>query len=363
MMINLGISIYPDKSNLEDDLAYIDLGAKYGVTRIFTNLLGLGDQPINDIIKQFSARISHAHKYGIEVIVDVSPLVFKQLNIDPNDLSFFSDIGADGIRLDEAFDGSKEALMSHNHYGLKIEVNASGNVSQIENILAFSPNVNKIGASHNFYPQRYTGLDLKYFIENSKKVSDLHINQSAFVSSNSKDAFGPWDLKEGLCSLEMHRDLPIDLQARHLVALNLIDNVSIANCYASEEEFIALARIVDNKVNIKVDLEYDLSDIEKTILYYPEHFVRGDVSSFMRRSTMTRVIFKDRSIKVCNTRKLKRGDVVILNDEYNRYKGELHIVLEDMPNDGNKNVVARVKEEEMFLLDYLKPWAKFVILE
>ena len=47
-MIDLGISIYPDKSNLEDDLKYIDLGAKYGVTRIFTNLLGLGDKPINE---------------------------------------------------------------------------------------------------------------------------------------------------------------------------------------------------------------------------------------------------------------------------------------------------------------------------
>ena len=362
-MIDLGISIYPDKSNLEDDLKYIDLGAKYGVTRIFTNLLGLGDKPINEIVEEFSKRISHAHKHNIEVIVDVSPSVLEELKIPHDDLSFFNDIGADGIRMDEALDGHKEALMSHNHYGLKIEVNASGNVSQIENILAFHPNRNKVGASHNFYPQRYTGLDLDYFIKNSEKVRALNISQSTFVSSNNRDAFGPWDLNEGLPTLEMHRDLPIDLQARHLVATNLIDNISISNCYASEEEFISLANIVSNKVNIKLDLEYELSDIEKTILYYPEHFVRGDISKYMRRSTMTRVHFANRSITPNNTRDLKRGDVVILNNEYGRYKGELHIVLEDLVNEGNKNVVGRVKEEEMFMLEFLDSWSHFVILE
>ena len=44
-------------------------------------------------------------------------------------------------------------------------------------------------------------------------------------------------------------------------------------------------------------------------------------------------------------------------------KGELHIVLKDMPNDGRKNVVGHLPEHEMMLLDYLEPWRAFCFIE
>ena len=62
----------------------------------------------------------------------------------------------------------------------------------------------------------------------------------------------------------------------------------------------------------------------------------------MARSTMPRVTYAKESVPPKNTRDLKRGDVVIVNDEYSRYKGELHIVLKDMPNDGRKNVIGHI---------------------
>ncbi len=362
-MINLGISIYPDKSKLEDDLAYITLAAKYGTRRIFTNLLGLGGKSKDEIKLEFSARIDHAHKYNIEVIVDVAPYIFDELGITYEDLSFFNEIGADGIRMDESYDGAKEAIMSHNQYGLKLEVNASGNTKHIENILAFKPNKNKLISSHNFYPQKYTGLGLDYFMKNSIEVKSQNIELSAFISSSNPEAFGPWNVNEGLCTLEQHRNLPIDLQARHLFATSLIDNVSIANSYATEKEFLELSKIVPGKINLKVDYEYELSESEKEILFYDKHFIRGDISDFMRRSTMTRIIFKDSIIKPQNTRDLNRGDIIIVNENYDRYKGELQIVLKEMENEGNKNVVARVKSNEMFLLDYLDSWKHFVIID
>lgn len=362
-MINIGISIYPDKSELNEDLKYIDLASKYQVKRIFTNLLGLGNKSKEAIKSEFSTRIAHAHKYGMEVIVDVAPSIFEELAITYDDLSFFHEIGADGIRLDESFDGSKEAMMSYNQFGLKLEVNASGNIKQIENILAFKPKKEKIIASHNFYPQKYTGLDLEYFKQNSEQIKAKDIYLAAFVSSNNPAAYGPWDVNEGLCTLEMHRHLPMDLQARHLLATGLIDEVLIANAYATEEEFESLTKIAEGKVTIKIDKAYSLSKDEEAILYDDEHFVRGDISAYMRRSTMTRIKYKDNQIKPQNTSDLKRGDIVIVNDNYTRYKGELHIVLKEMPNQGNKNVVGRIKQEELFLLDYLNSWDKFAIID
>ena len=60
-----------------------------------------------------------------------------------------------------------------------------------------------------------------------------------------------------------------------------------------------------------------------------------------------------------NTRDLRPGDVVILNDGYLTYKGELHIVTKDMPNDGRKHVIGHLPEYEHVLLDYIEPWKVF----
>ena len=58
-------------------------------------------------------------------------------------------------------------------------------------------------------------------------------------------------------------------------------------------------------------------------------------------------------------RPLKRGNVTIDNNLDVRYKGELQIVLKDIPNTGSSNVVASIVEEELFLLTCIQPWASF----
>ncbi len=50
---------------------------------------------------------------------------------------------------------------------------------------------------------------------------------------------------------------------------------------------------------------------------------------------------------------------MVVNDNYDRYKGELHVILKDMPNDGRKNVVGHLPEEEQVLLNYLDAWKTF----
>jgi hypothetical protein len=43
---------------------------------------------------------------------------------------------------------------------------------------------------------------------------------------------GPWKVMEGLPTLEDHRDLPIEVQAKHLLMTGLIDDIIISNAYA-----------------------------------------------------------------------------------------------------------------------------------
>lgn len=362
-MGRLGISIYPEHSTLEKDMEYITLAAKYGCKRVFSCLLSIEGKTKEEIKEEFTTLIDHAHTYGMEVILDVAPYVFKNLNVSYDDLSFFKEMHADGIRLDEGFDGLKEALMSCNKQNLKIEINASFGNQYIANIMSHYPNKENLITCHNFYPQRYTGLSLKHFNRCNKDIKKYDLKIAAFVSSQVKNTYGPWPVNEGLCTLEMHRDLPIDVQARHLFATGMIDDVIIANCYASEEELQSLSKINPGILTFKIDYEKELQETESKIIYEHEHFVRGDMSEYMARSTFPRVTFAKESVAPENTRDLKRGDVIIVNDRYARYKGELHIVLKDMENDGRKNVVGRIPEDEIMLLDHIEPWRPFTFIK
>ena len=59
-----------------------------------------------------------------------------------------------------------------------------------------------------------------------------------------------------------------------------------------------------------------------------------------------------------NAKEFQRGDVVIGNDDFGKYKNELQIVLEPH-SDPRKNLVGKIPPEELMLLDFVKPWTKF----
>ena len=69
--------------------------------------------------------------------------------------------------------------------------------------------------------------------------------------------------------------------------------------------------------------------------------------------------YKQESFPPHHTVAIKRGDVLIDNDEYGQYKGELQIALKPMLNTGKVNVVGKIENHDLQLLDYLKPWAFF----
>ncbi|MGL4522921.1 MAG: MupG family TIM beta-alpha barrel fold protein, partial [Bacilli bacterium] len=131
-MKRLGVSIYPEHSTPEKDKEYLSLAAKYGFKRVFTCLLSV-NAPKEQIAAEFKDIIGHATALGMEVILDIAPRVFDDLGISYNDLSFFHEMGAAGLRLDEGFDGHKEASMTYNPYGLKVEINASQGTKYVDN--------------------------------------------------------------------------------------------------------------------------------------------------------------------------------------------------------------------------------------
>ena len=357
-MKRLGISVYPNHTSIEENIAYIELAAKYGFARIFTCLLSAADKEVEEIVAEFKGMVDVANKHGMEVIADLDPTVFNKLEASITDLSVFKEMGLAGIRLDMGFSGSEESIMSYNKHGLKVELNVSNGTKYVDNILSYQANLQNIYGCHNFYPHVYTGLSYDHFIKCSEQFKELGIKTAAFVNSPTAE-FGPWPVSEGLCTLEEHRNLSITTQAKHLFATEAIDDVIIANSFASEEELKALSELNKEMLEFTVELNEDIKEIEKIIVLDEFHYNRGDNSEYMARSTQSRVKYSGTPFPAYNTPDIKRGDILIDSDLYSRYAGELQVALKDMKNYGKTNVVGHIIEEEVFLLDYIKPWSKF----
>ncbi len=404
----LGISIYPEHARPEDTLAYLDRASAAGATRVFTCLLS-AEADRATVEGEYRALSDAAHARGMAVTVDVAPSVFSRFGLAADDLSLFQAMHVDCLRLDEAFTGEQVAALTHNGAGLSVELNASVNdgllpavlfqamhvdclrldeaftgeqVAALTHngaglsvelnasvndgllpaVLANDPDRRRLQACHNFYPQPYCGLDLGFFEQVSQPFRDAHVPLAAFVGCTDHGAFGPWPLHEGLPTLECHRDLPLDLQVRHLQATGLVDDVLVSDCYPTDRELATVAALDPARVTLRPVLSEEDTDLELEILSGFPHQVRGDLSPYLFRSTMSRVAYAGRAFPAHDTRPLVEGDVVIVNENSARYAGELQIVRRAMPNDGTRNVVGHLGAGERLLLPCLTSWKHFGFL-
>lgn len=353
-MHKLGISIYPEHSSPEKDLAYMKLAAKYGFTRIFTCLLSARHDP-EVIKKEFGAFIKNAHDLRFEVAVDTNPQVFEALGASPEDLTIFHELGVDIIRLDGHFDERQDVLITHNPYGIRIEFNGSSD-TDLERLIRHGADKRNMVICHNFYPERYSGLSQAVFDRFNEKWSNLGMTTAAFVSSQQKETFGPWQVFQGLPTLEEDRTLPIDAQVRHMIACEVIDDILIGNAYASEEELQAMSSVKLTNTTIKMEPEQGLSDSEKKAVYGYAHTGRTDASEYYIRSSFPRMDYKETLIapRTCDKPVFTRGDVLVVNDNLAHYRGEVEIVLTEIENDGQRNLVGRIADTDMRILDELE---------
>ncbi|MBA1394647.1 DUF871 family protein, partial [Lactobacillus sp. XV13L] len=115
---------------------------------------------------------------------------------------------------------------------------------------------------------------------------------------------------------------------------------------------------------LQIELNDNINGTEKNIALNELQLYRGDASAYLLRSTMSRIKYKDEIIPAHdNEGDFQRGDVIVVNDKYARYKGELQIALCAFPNDGRRNVIGHLAASDLALLDYIKPWSSFKLVE
>ncbi|WP_295002913.1 MupG family TIM beta-alpha barrel fold protein [uncultured Streptococcus sp.] len=357
-MGDLGISIYPSKSSLDEMKDYVFLAARLGYRRIFTSMLEIADNP-HKTVNQFREIIAYANQLGMRTSIDVNPRLFQILDISYQDLTFFKDLGVWSIRLDEGFTGLEEARMSMNSQGIVVELNISRGQHYIDMVMDFGADKHHLIGSHNFYPQAYTGLDFDYFLKTAKQYKQHNLLTTAFVDSVYGE-IAPWPVSQLMVSAEIQRQMPITSQVQLLKMSGVIDDIIISSAFHSKDELEAISHIYHSPVPVlPVKWDDEASHQEKEVVLEPLHMYRGDYSGYMIRSSQTRVMYKEVDFPAHSVRPLQRGDITICNTSAGQYKGELQIVLKDRPNDGSFNVVGRIAEDSLALIDHLKPWQGF----
>ena len=379
MKTPLGISVYPDIEPLEAIVEYFKLASKYDVDFVFTSMFSV-EGTKEEVLSYFRKMIEEAHTYHLKVMLDVNPQCFEKVGANYDDLAIFDKIRADMLRMDFSYGTEKNKILIHNPYNIEIVFNASKDV--VQHLTDEAVNV-----CHNFYPQRYTAKKWNQFQEENETFKQLAKDCviGAFVSSNVRPSHGVWDAVCGLPTVEMMRDYPIDLQARLLLATNHVDYLCIGNAYASQEEFESLQTILkeekegldmsspivrglleflnnDNNTTLKqlkIQLDPGVSDLEKEIVYeFGPHIDVGDSSEWIWRTRLPRFKYnKEKYALPCRKVDIpyfEIGDVVMVNDNYAHYRGEIQIVKIPIVNDGTRNRIGHLNEGEYTLFELVK---------
>lgn len=376
--MELGISLYPEQETLEEMTSYIRLAGKYGFTKIFTSMFSVAGEA-SEVSAYFKKLCDVAHENKMEVCVDANAKMFDKFGASEKDLSVFKAIGIDEIRMDFCFCDDRDIALVENKENIKIQFSAFM-IDILKPMIEKCKDTSNITICHNFYPERYTGVSRKDFTRMNTIWKDYNMKIGAFISSNVEGAHGPWPVYDGLPTMEEHRDRPVDFQVREMMAMNNVDLIMFGNAFASEEELRSVQQAVQEKVVAKeygefekmliaampsvgknsvvlqVEEESGINDVEKKILYdFKRHCDLGDSSEYMLRSRITRTIYGKDSIphRISKKEYFTKGDVLVVNDNLKHYCGELQICVKDMKNDGQRNLVGHLNDDEMHLMPYL----------
>ncbi|GAA0732337.1 DUF871 domain-containing protein [Clostridium oceanicum] len=352
--MSFGISIYFGLDNSkEENLQLLKQAKTLGFNRIFTSL-HIPETNYDILKKEVTNFLKVAKEYNMDIISDISPNTFKFLGLNNLDLKSLKNFGIQTIRIDFGYSEKEIANISRNPYNIKVQLNASTITKNFFNKLDnFNPNYNNIDSLHNFYPRRNTGISEKCLLEKNHLLKEKGIKVSAFVQSNNKKRS---PLKDGLPTMEDHRDMSVYLASKHLYALG-IDDIFIGDSMPSIKELKDLSSL--NKDIIELSMKPITSDKTSLKLLNYTYTSRKDTSRDVIRTNESRLLLENNIIEKEKTSNRPYGSITIDNKDYLRYMGEIQILTTDLPRDERVNVVGNILKEERFLLKYITNNKKF----
>lgn len=346
-----GCSVFLGSQSIQEIENYLNVMKNAGFSGVFTSL-HIPEDNYNQIMEQFIRLTNLVQKLDMTLTVDISKQIFDQIEKDPtlNAYELLKNVAM--LRLDYGFSIEEICQLSRN---FKIALNAS-TITECDLIEFHEKGMefNHIELWHNYYPRPETGLSEKFFVEKNHLFKRWNLPTMAFV---------PGDLNkrppifEGLPTIESMRYASPFESAMKLTQVFCCDKVFVGDPGISERTLRKFRKFIHNQTILLEckNLSHQVS------LIPPLHTNRMDTAEHVIRSQESRGYVQSKQIEIVpqalNPR--NKGVITIDNQEYGRYMGELQICKSDLPRDPKVNVIGKVVDSDLGLIELIGPGQKF----
>ena len=399
--MKLGISLYPGLSlDREESTRLLREAASLGFSRVFSSLSVPESNP--KVLRDDAAYLfSMAENLGMEIIADISPAAQDLLQIHEITPQILQELHITTARID--FGLSPEAIAGFSHE-INIQLNASTLRSQqLAALLKANADFSRIEGQHNFYPRPHTGLSAETIQRQNALLHRHDLLTGAFISSR-EGRRGP--LYAGLPTMESLRNIMPADAAPILTALGC-DTLIIGD---SRPSYTELRLLSDPETLFKADARYSRKALPPKREWQPDTYLplpiriltdipeirqllshsftnRPDPAADCIRAQESRILAQsldiqpeqnEKKLMIENAGKstdvfsgpqtlhsgnfsdlLPIGTVILDNNSYGRYKGELQILTVAQNRDPRSNVVAQIKKEGLPLLSLISAGTPF----
>lgn len=346
-----GISLYLS-NGCEHNARVVDKARRAGVRRAFTSL-HIPEERVPDYQGEAARLVRLCHEAGIELVADVSPRTLGLLGC--SSIDDVAQLGLTYLRLDFGFDAPRVAELSRRFH---VVFNAS-TISD-DDIVAWRAagvDLTRVAACHNYYPKRWSGLSLRRVTSINARLKALGIEVMGFVPGDAS-LRGP--LHEGLPTVEGHRgDRGVGLVCDMLELFDArCDVVLVGDSDVSDAVWQRMGELNEGYVTLHAELGEAFS-----YLYGRPQHDRPDSSEFLIRSPESREW--DAPIPAADHRarmfSCEAGAVMVSNDAYGRYAGEVGIARRPLELDGRDTLAGQVCAEDRPLLPFITGGRGFVL--
>ena len=346
-----GISLYLS-NGYERNARVVDKARRAGVRRAFTSLHIPEERGI-DHQGEATRLVRLCREAGIELVADVSPRTLGLLGC--SSIDDVAQLGLTYLRLDFGFDAQRVAELSHHFH---VAFNASTiSDDDIAAWRAAGVDLVRVAACHNYYPKRWSGISLRRVASVNARLQDLGIEVMGFVPGDV-DLRGP--LHEGLPTVEGHRgDTGIALVRDMLELFDAQCDVAlVGDSDASDAVWQRMGELNRGYVTLHAELDEAYS-----YLYGRLQHDRPDSSEFLIRSPESRGWNMPIPAAGSRARTLscETGTVLVSNEAYGRYAGEVEIARRPLELDGRDTLAGQVCAEDRLLLPFITCGRGFVL--
>ena len=346
-----GISLYLS-NGYEYNARMVDKARRAGVRCAFTSLQ-IPEESGIDCRGAAARLLGLCREAGISLMADVSPDTPAKLGCDS--LDDLVRLGVTHVRLDAGFDVPRVAELSRRFH---VAFNASTiSDDDVAAWRAAGVDLARVAACHNYYPKRWSGLSLRRVASATARLKALGIEVMAFVPGDA-DLRGP--LHEGLPTVEGHRgDTGIGLVRDMLELFDArCDVVLVGDSDVSDIVWRRMGELNRGYVTLHAMLDEAFS-----YLYGRPQHDRPDSSEFLIRSPESRGW--DMPVSAAGSRartfSCEAGAVVVGNEAYGRYAGEVGIARQPLELDGRDTLAGWVCAEDRPLLPFVTCGRGFVL--